>query len=157
MTNSTPIVPASSNSRTVSERNAEVQPFRQQASHNEQLVFGQRVTAQSPANSSLLMIGSGEPAQNFTKHHSRDQGTFGNHQVLISEPGQIMTDSSQRKLQGVPRAFQTIQGPSSGQHSSKTSRLLSADKSHEIDAHYMDPDEAYLQYKLDARKQDQAN
>ena len=70
MTNSTPIVPASSNSRTVSERKAEVQPFRQQASHNEQLIFGQRVTAQSPANSSLLMIGSGEPAQNFTKHHS---------------------------------------------------------------------------------------
>ena len=33
--------------------------------------------------------------------------------------------------------------------------MLSADKS--LDAHYMDPEEAYVQYKLEQRQQDQAN
>ena len=106
------------------------------------------VQAHSP-NSSLLMIGSGEPGAQFAPN--KDQSSLGP-QVLISEPGQIMSD---KKCQSVPQAFQTIQGPSTGKHSSKTSQMLSGDKS--LDAHYMDPEEAYVQYKLEQRQQDQAN
>lgn len=158
VSDSTPIVPASSNSRSAAKLEDPQPFFLAQQSHGnilqnqaEKIAYDHslRVMAQSP-NSSLLMIGSGEPGTAYApgKDHMTSFGT----QVLISEPGQIMSD---KKCVSVPKAFQTIQGPSTGKHSSKTSQMLSGDRS--LEAHYMnppanamsdknliDPEEAYL-------------